>query len=110
MPCLALLIAGVAGGQFGPGGSRFEMCLQEGMSRVMLTGLMTVMVGTLTLAAPSKAQAATSIEASAASGSSVVETAEKQPSMAVQMIPTPGAAGLIALGGLAMLRRKRETK
>ncbi len=73
----------------------------------MFTGLMTVMVGSLTLAAPSKAQAATSIEVGA---TGVAETAEKQPSVAVQMIPTPGAAGLIALGGLALMRRKRETE
>jgi uncharacterized protein (TIGR03382 family) len=28
--------------------------------------------------------------------------------VALQMIPTPGAAGLMALGGLALLRRRRE--
>lgn len=73
----------------------------------MLTGLMTVLVGSLALAAPSNSQAATAAQVVDAG---VVDAADEQPSVAVQMIPTPGAAGLIALGGVALLRRKRDAK
>lgn len=73
----------------------------------MLTGLTTVAVMSVGLAAPSRVQGATTEAAVIPSG---VQQVEAAPSVVVQMIPTPGAAGLIALGGVALLRRRREPR